>query len=66
MFAIIQVNAGTYSIKLARVTNIFESNKFTQTNYSTGNMGLEWLQENSTDNFGTWNKTKESELISIL
>ena len=66
MFAIIQVNAGTYSIKLARVTNIFKSNKFTQTNYSTGNMGLEWLQENSTDNFGTWNKTTESELISIL
>jgi hypothetical protein len=55
MFAIIDVDDGTYGIKLARVLNIFNNNfTFAQNKYSTAPMTLQYLTENGTDNYGTW------------
>ena len=57
MFAIIDVDGGTYGIKLARVLNIFNNNfTFAQNKYSTAPMTLQYLteNENGTDNYGTW------------
>lgn len=60
MFAIINLG-DSYTIKLARITNIFNSNhKFAQNTYATSDMSLEYLATNSTDNYGTW---KSSEVI---
>ena len=59
MFAIIRVDNGTYNIKLARVHNIFNSSfAFKQKSYSTTDMQLQYLSENSSNNYGTWGSTE--------
>ena len=67
MLAIIDVDGGSYSVKLARITNILGSgSKFTQTVYGKGTMGWEWLTEstNESDNYGSWGNT-EAALLSL-
>ena len=63
MFSIIELsrssNSTKYRIRLARVTNIMKKFKFTQTNYETKAIKIQWLKENSTDNFGTWQDTED-------
>lgn len=63
MFSIIELsrssNSTKYRIRLARVTNIMKKFKFTQKNYETKAIKIQWLKENSTDNFGTWQDTED-------
>ena len=64
MLAIIDVNSGVYSIKLARLTNILSSYKFTQSLYGTGTIGWQWLVEKEGTNYGEW-KDSENIFLSI-
>lgn len=54
MFSIVEVNSGSYSVKLARITNIMVGGVFDQYTFSTGKMGLQWLIKNPENNFGKW------------
>ena len=65
MFAIINVNNGSYSIKLARVAEIMSSYKFNQSTYSKKEMYFQWLTEVAANNFGSWGTT-ENFLISSI
>ena len=65
MFAIINVNNGSYSIKLARVAEIMSSYKFNQATYSKKEMYFQWLTEVAANNFGSWGTT-ENFLISSI
>lgn len=59
MFAIIDVDDGEYSIKLARVHNIFNSKfAFAQNKYSTAPLAIQYLTEKVGDNYGTWSSTE--------
>ena len=65
MFAIIDVKSGSYSIKLARVENIFNGNfRFTQTLYSSDAPKLTYLTQASDNRFGKWGET-ELELVKL-
>lgn len=65
MFAIIDVKSGSYSIKLARVENIFNGNfRFTQTLYSSDAPKLTYLTQTSDNRFGKWGET-ELELVKL-
>ena len=64
MYAIIDLNENTYSIKLIRLHNVFDSNfKFSQSNYSSMPISKQYLAQ-STNDYGTW-QTSEATLITI-
>lgn len=60
MFGVIDVSAGTYTVKLARITNIMNSGVFKQTNHGTGTPALQWMIPNSSDKYGDWVNTEDS------
>ena len=65
MFAIIEVVGTSYTIKLARVEGIFNSNyKFTQLLYGTEDLSLKYLIPASSNNFGTW-QNSETALVTL-
>jgi hypothetical protein len=64
MFSIIKVNSGIYDIKLIRVTGVLKNYGFSQTNYSSDAVGLQYLTETASNNFGVWGST-ESILFTI-
>lgn len=65
MFAIIDVNDKTVSIKLIRIKNIFKNNVFTQQTYSTEAPTFQYLGNIAEDNnYGVWGDT-ESTLLTI-
>ena len=64
MYAIIDLDENTYSIKLIRLHNIFDSAfKFSQSNYSSMPISKQYLVQSS-NNYGTW-QTSEGTLITI-
>lgn len=68
MFGIIEINDSSYKIRLARVTNIFTSGfKFTQKDYSTSSMALQWFSadpSNPESSWGKWNDS-DTDLITV-
>ena len=64
MYAIIDLDENTYSIKLIRLHNVFDSNfKFSQSNYSSMPISKQYLAQ-STNDYGTW-QVSEATLITI-
>lgn len=63
MFAIIKLTTGQYDVKLVRIANIFDSGfKFSQTNYSTEDMKLQYFTQVAENNYGKWGDTEETML----
>lgn len=66
MFATIEMTDEAYNIKLARVTGIVVSGRFSQTTYSTDDMALQYLTKTDKNNFGNWANSTEQTLTSII
>lgn len=60
MFGVIDVSAGTYTVKLARIKNIMNAGVFKQTIHGTGTPELQWMVPNTSDKFGEWRDTEDS------
>ena len=58
MFGIISLDSDKYTLKLARIVNIFKSYKFNQLEYSTDPMTLQYFVQNDTNNYGSWSSTE--------
>ena len=59
MFGIIELEDG-YKIKLSRIKNILnEQQKFTQFDYSTDNMELEYFETIQENDYGNWSTTEK-------
>ena len=65
MFGIITLDIDNYTIKLARITNIFNSSfKFSQNVCSYSPMTLQYLKANNTNDYGTW-VDEETTMLTI-
>ena len=65
MFSIISLDTNEYTIKLARITNIFNSSfQFAQNVCSYSPMTLQYLKANNTDDYGTW-VDEETTMLTI-
>ena len=65
MFGIITLDLDNYTIKLARITNIFNSSfKFSQNVCSYSPMTLQYLKANNTNDYGTW-VDEETTMLTI-
>lgn len=63
MFGIINLGTSQYTIKLARVANIFNSSyKFAQNTYSSEAMKLQYLTASTGDDYGSWKDTETTML----
>jgi hypothetical protein len=59
MFGIIKLVDSNYSIELVRIANILTSTaKFTQYDYSTSPMKLQYFRQVSDNNYGEWVDTE--------
>lgn len=65
MFGIIKLNSSSSDIELVRIANILTSSaKFTQYDYSTGDMKLQYFKQVDGNNYGQW-QDSEVTMLSV-
>lgn len=60
MFGVIDVSNGSYTVKLARITNIMASGVFKQSIHGVGIPTIQWMTLTSDNDFGSWGDNESS------